>query len=467
LRGGCATRKEEEEETTKRKDEGWDWGRLREQEDASFERRMIEALKQRRREENERREAAHAEELKKEMHDATLQSLTLTASASEGCPGCAFEGLFSPLFSEEYWVELLSSLDANSSLSLLGHLVNHTHFPVDEPGVFHRATLDAIHARGTARQMEELIDLMEWEGIMRSPKDTALLISTYAKNGLRDEANHLMMELEMENCTVGKDVYDQVIATCEDGIEADAIVNRMYGAGLIPDAETFRSLFEVQVRSKDAEEAHRTFHTLLDRRATIDVQMCERLISVLDEKNLFKPVIDVYESMLKLATGSDEFDGMPHANETADVNGTAQESKAKPRLMPTHEMYRLVSKACVNLDEYLKAAEVLHHRTSHTGAPTGPTVLEVVINGLVEAKEYQAAQRLYDEAKAKRVKMSLNVYRAMVTAFEESNKISEAIDLWRDLKRMQMIVDEKSYQTRLDNLLLKKYGQKMYMIEAN
>jgi len=400
------------------------------------------------------KEVIRKEDLKAECEKYFIDALTYDAQKGVGksdqdsqCLACE---LPKADISPGLYLKILASLGAKSSRQLLRHMEDHidenTDFDDEEnvmevPGEEeYRACLQSQWKTGTPEDVEIVLDWMDKEGIDASVSDKGLLISSYLNHGQKDCAERMLRNLDRENATMTKGVLDEILSRCKDGVEAETIIAYMRDKSSIEvDSETKSRLLKIYCKSNEAEEAWDIFSSITDDNhpkgptSFLRVELCEDLLKTLDTKMMFRRMVEGWEII-------------------------RDDIRLKDSIEPTQEMYRLITKAYVNLKDFIGAHQLLDYRSEKTNLAPAPRIVEVVMHGLVMiTRNYNSAVKLFESSKKQGVTMGSAIYKLAVKSLEESGQVGKAIDVLREMKDKGLVVDESAHKNKLESLLVRVY----------
>ncbi|TKY53653.1 Pentatricopeptide repeat-containing protein [Spatholobus suberectus] len=366
---------------------------------------------------------------------------------------------------------------------------------VVRPNVFtYNTLLNACVVRKDRKGVDEVLGLMEKEGVVASLVTYSVLIEWYASCGRIGEAEKVFEEMRERNVEMDVYIYTSMISwNCRAGNvrRASALFDEMIWRGIVPNAHTFGALISgvckagqmeaaeillEEMQSKGVDLNVVIFNTMMDgycKRGMIDEAF---RLQVIMERKGFEADVFTYSI---LASGLCKLNRYDEAKRTLNVmvekgvapnvvtcttfieiyckEGNLAEAERflrnmeKMGVVPNIVTYNTLIDA-YSKKEKVKRAHVLKAEMIEKGLLPDVFTYTSLIHGECIVGRVDEALKLFNEMLLKGTRGNVKTYTAMISGLSKEGRADEAFKLYDEMMRMGLTPDDRVFAALVGSL---------------
>ncbi|XP_022640469.1 pentatricopeptide repeat-containing protein At2g32630-like [Vigna radiata var. radiata] len=363
------------------------------------------------------------------------------------------------------------------------------------PTVFtYNTLLNACVVRKDRKGVEEILGLMESEGVLACLTTYTILIEWYASSGRIGEAEKVFEEMRERNMQMDVYVYTSMISwNCRAGNvrRALALFDEMIWKGIVPNTHTYGAMISGMCKAGQMEAAEILLEEMQTKGLDLNVVIfntmmdgyCKRgmmdeafRLQVIMERKGFEADVFTYST---LASGLCKLHRYEEAKRTLNLmvekgvtpnvvtcttlieiyckEGNLAEAERilgnmdKERMVPNIVTYNTLIDA-YSKKEKIKQAHVLKSEMIGKGIVPDVFTYTSLIHGECIVNRVDEALKLFSEMLVKGIRGSVKTYTAIIYGLSKEGRADEAFKFYDEMMRMGLAPDDRVFAALVGSL---------------
>ncbi|MCO5561991.1 hypothetical protein L7F22_015617 [Adiantum nelumboides] len=266
---------------------------------------------------------------------------------------------------------------------------------------------------------DRLFKNMETDDIVKPDQRLCnLMIHSYGKRGMIDEAFHLSRKMKESNIPLSLVTFNTLLS-CQRSLDAaENVFKQMQRNKIEPDVVTYAARIGAFGRARRAEEAQYFFKVMVN--------------------SGIRPNRTVYNALL---------DAYANCNMPAEAEALLKQMK-RDKCSPDIHSYSTLMNAYVNTSDMEKAEKVFERMK---GAQIEPNIVTygTIIKGYADRGDLDTMVKKYDEMIEKQIKINQAVFTTMLRAFGKYDSLDKAKDWFQEVVASGLEPDVRAQNTLL------------------
>ncbi|KAI5060857.1 hypothetical protein GOP47_0023362 [Adiantum capillus-veneris] len=258
---------------------------------------------------------------------------------------------------------------------------------------------------------------MESDNIVKPDQKLCnLMIHSYGKRGMIDEALHLSRKMKAVKIPLSIVTFNTLLS-CQRSVDAaESVFKQMQRNNIEPDVITYAARIGAFARARRAEEAQYFFKVMLDS-------------GIRPNRTVYNVLLDAYANCR-----------MP-----AEAEAVLKDMK-RDKCSPDVHSYTTLMNAYVNACDMAKAEKIFERMK---GAQIEPNIVTygTIIKGYADRGDLDAMMKKYDEMIGKQIKINQTVFTTMLQAFGKYVGLDRAKDWFQEVVSSGLEPDVRAQNT--------------------